>query len=81
MDGPRDCLTEWNKSEREKQISDINAHMWNLEKWYRCSYLQSTNRHRCREQTYGYQVGKGGWGELGDWDWHIYTTLYILYYV
>ena len=32
-------------------------------------------RHRCREQTYGHQVGKvvggGGewrWDELGDWD-------------
>ena len=23
------------KSEREKQISFINAYMWNLEKWYR----------------------------------------------
>ena len=23
------------KSEREKQISYINAYMWNLEKWYR----------------------------------------------
>ena len=24
--------------------------------------------HRCREQTYGYQGGKRGWDELGDWD-------------
>ena len=23
------------KSEREKQVSYINAYMWNLEKWYR----------------------------------------------
>ena len=23
------------KSEREKQMSYINAYMWNLEKWYR----------------------------------------------
>ena len=31
-----------------------------------------------REQTYGYQRGKGGWEELGDWDWHINTidTMY-----
>ena len=35
VDGPRDCHTEWSKSEREKQISYINAYMWNLEKWYR----------------------------------------------
>ena len=23
---------------------------------------------------YGYQGGKGGWDELGDWDWHTYTV-------
>ena len=28
----------------------------------------------CREQIYGYQRKKWGWDELGDWDWHIYTT-------
>ena len=33
VDGPRDFHTV--KSEREKQISYINAYMWNLEKWYR----------------------------------------------
>ena len=31
VDGSRDCHTEWSKSEREKQISYINAYMWNLE--------------------------------------------------
>ena len=35
VDGSRDCHTECSKSEREKQISYINAYMWNLEKWYR----------------------------------------------
>ena len=25
-------------------------------------------RHRYREQMYGYQGGKRGWDELGDWD-------------
>ena len=29
---PRDCQTEWCKWEREKQISHINAYMWNLKK-------------------------------------------------
>ena len=28
----------------EKQISYINAYMWNLEKWYRQNYLQCRNR-------------------------------------
>ena len=34
VDEPRACHTEWSKSEREKQISYIKAHIWNLEKWY-----------------------------------------------
>ena len=30
MDGPRDCHTEWNKSNRGKQIVYIFTYMWNL---------------------------------------------------
>ena len=30
MDGPRDCYTEWSKSDRERQISYDIAYMWNL---------------------------------------------------
>ena len=41
MDGPRDCCTEWRKSERERQISYNVAHMWNLEKCHRWTYLQA----------------------------------------
>ena len=44
VDGPRDCHTAWSKSEREKQISYINAYLWNLEKWYRWTGLQGRNR-------------------------------------
>ena len=22
------------------------------------------------------KAGKGGWDELGDWDWHIYNAMY-----
>ena len=29
MDGPRDCNTEWSKSENERQIYDI-TYIWNL---------------------------------------------------
>ena len=35
VDGPRDCHGEWSKSERKKEISYIDLHMWNLEKNYR----------------------------------------------
>ena len=37
----RVCHTEWSKSEREKQISYINAYIGNLEKWYWWTYLQA----------------------------------------
>ena len=33
-DEPRVCHTGWSKSEREKQISYINAYIWNLEGLY-----------------------------------------------
>ena len=33
VDEPRGCYTEWSKSEREKQVSYIHAHIWNLERW------------------------------------------------
>ena len=40
-----ESVIEWNKSEKEKQISYIiNAYMWNLEKWYRWTYFQGRNR-------------------------------------
>ena len=29
-------------------------------------FSKQKQRHRCREQTYGYQAGKGEWDELGD---------------
>ena len=40
---PRDYHTEWSKPEREKQILYNITYMWNLEKWYRWTYLQSRN--------------------------------------
>ena len=50
--------------------------MWNLEKWYRLTYLQSRNRDKDVENKHmDTKVGKrrGGWwwwwcDELGDWD-------------
>ena len=44
VDEPRACYTEWSKSEREKQTLFINAYIWDLEKWYWWTYLQSRNR-------------------------------------
>ena len=39
MDEPRTYYTEWNESERERQILYSNAYIQNLEKWY-WKYLQ-----------------------------------------
>ena len=33
MGGPRDCHTEWSKSDTERQISYDTTYMWNLKKW------------------------------------------------
>ena len=63
MNGPRDCHTEWNKSEEEKQISYINAYLWNLEKMVQMNrFARQKQRQRCREQTYGHHGGKAGVG-------------------
>ena len=32
MDGPRDCNTEWSKSDTERQISYDITYMWNQKK-------------------------------------------------
>ena len=52
--------------------------MWNLEKWYRCSYLQRRNRDTDVENKGMDTKGEGdGWDELEEWDCHIYTLLCI----
>ena len=44
MDGPRDCDTEWSKSDTERQISYDIAYLWNLKKRYKWTYLQNRSR-------------------------------------
>ena len=77
MDGPRDCYTEWNKSDRERQISYDIAYLWNLKKVYKWTYLQ--NRNGVTDVKNKLMVTKGGKGgeincEIGI---DIYTLLYI----
>ena len=43
VDESRVYNTEWSKSERENQISYINAYIWNLEKQYWLIFLQRRN--------------------------------------
>ena len=52
----------------DKHKCDV-AYMWNLKKWYKLTYLQNRNSHRCRKQAYGYQGVMGeGRDKLGDWN-------------
>ena len=75
MDGPRVCHTEWSESEREKQMYNI-AYTWNLETWYRWTYLQS----RTRDVENKFMDTKVGEGEV-EWTGRLgltytYTTMY-----
>ena len=47
--------------------------MWNLK--VQMNFLESKNNDKYRQQIYDYQGGKGKWDKLGDWYWHIYTTI------
>ena len=58
---PRVYRTKWNKSEIERQILLINAYMWNLEKWYRWTFLQGGSRET--------EVDKGHVDMEGWWRW------------
>ena len=62
------------KSEREEQISYINAYTWKLERWY---WLFAWQQWRCRhrEQTCGRRVGRKGWDEWREWHGNIYIII------
>ena len=61
-------------SEREKQILYINTYMWNLEKWYRGTYLQDRNRYIGLEKG---RVDTAGEGEGGT-NWEIRIDIHTL---
>ena len=52
MNGPRDCHTEWNKSDRETQIQYGITSMWSLRKWYKWTSAQSRSCHRNIENKF-----------------------------
>ena len=83
VDGSRDCHIEWSKSEREKQISYINACMWNLEKWHRWTSLQGRNWDTDVENKR--MDTKGGkwwrWGGGGVMNWEIGIDMYTLIWI
>ena len=77
MERPKDCHTEWTKSTREKQTSYNIIYMWNLEKWYIWTYLQSRNRDTDAENKL--MDTKRGKGAGMNWDIgiYIYTLLCV----
>ena len=71
-DEPRAYYAEWSESEREKQISYINAYTRKLEKWYRWSNLQSRNKETDVENKCMDTKEETEWRKLGNWDWGVY---------
>jgi len=63
-----DCHTDWSKSEREKQISYINAYVRNLENGtdepIRRAEIETQTK---RTSVWTPRRGKEEWDELGDW--------------
>ena len=57
-------------------MSNINVCTWNIEKWYRWTYLQCRNREADLENRYvdTRRGSGGGWDELGSWNWHMYAA-------
>ena len=78
VDEPRACYTEWNKSEREKQVLYINTYILNLERWYWGTYSQSNNEDADIEN----RLMDKGWrkekeGEMnGEGRMESYTNIY-----
>ena len=74
MDEPRDCHSQWSKTEKDKYY-DI-TYMWNLKKRYKWIYLQ--NRYRVTDVETKLELlwSKGGWVK-GEIEIDIYPLLYI----
>ena len=71
-------LSEWSQ-----RMTDILCYhldvMWNLENWYKWTYLQNRNRLTNRKQTYGYRSRKwdGEGGINQEFGINRYTVPYI----
>ena len=71
MDLETVTLSEVSDKERSYDIT----YMCLLKKWFKWTYLQ--NRNRVTDVENQLVVGrKVGRDKLGDWSWHIHTTIY-----
>ena len=62
MNGPRDCHTEWSKSDRERQISYDITYMWYLKKLVQMN-LFTKQKQSHRERMYLWLPGGKSGGE------------------
>ena len=77
MDGPRDCHTEWSKSDRERQISCF--YVGSKKKSYKWTYLQNRNRVTYVENRLMVTSGKDGERhKLGYWEYPTLLAIYTL---
>ena len=74
VNGPRDCHTEWSKSERGKQLSHIKGYIWNIQKLCRRTYMQSRNRYADVEKK-SMNSKQGGGGRM---NWEVGTDIFTL---
>ena len=74
MAGPRDCHTEWSKSEKDKDKYDI-VYMWNLKKMVQMNLF--TKKRVTDVENLQLPGGMEGREKLGALDWHIVLLLYI----
>ena len=77
VDEPRAYYTEWNKSERERQIPYINAYVWSLERWYWWSYMQSSKGDTDIKNRLLDSVGEGDGGMIWEKSTETYTLPYV----
>ena len=71
MHGPRDCHTEWSKSEREREISYNIACMWNL--MVQMNFLESKNNENMDNK---FMITKGE--RVSGINWEICIDIYTL---
>ena len=51
---------------RQKRKCHATVYMWNLKIGQLNLFIKQKQIHRCRKQTYGYQTGNEGEGQIGN---------------
>ena len=77
VDEPRACYTEWSKSDRERQISYINAYIWKLERRYWWSYVQGSEGDTDTKNRLLDTMGEGEGGLIWERSIETFTSPYV----